>query len=566
MESLALRNAEGISVEQALRESEERWKFALEVAGAGVLDWNTVSGTMFFSERWRAMTGYAPEEIAGTVDWLEAQVHPDDLPAALADLQRVLDGKAASHKVEHRLKCADGRWIWVESRSLVTRRALDGTPLRMIGTHVDITARKKAEEEDLRFEAQLRESEKLQSLGVLAGGIAHDFNNLLAGILGYADLALLQLPQSSPAREPIGKAINGAQRAAELTRQMLAYAGRGCAVVSSVNLASLVEDLIPLLQMSISKKVAIHLHLPSDLPPIEADAAQMRQIVMNLIINASEAIGDRGGFITIVAGVRQCDRQYLAQTVLGQGLSAGSYVYLDVADNGCGMSEETRARIFDPFFTTKSTGRGLGLSAVLGIVRGHGGSILCSGALGEGTICTVLLPEAATPAMNSEQAKAAAIHWEPHGTVLVVDDEEMIREMGRLMFERMGFTALTAVDGLDAVRIFRQESETIRLVLLDLNMPRLNGEETLRQVRSIRSDVRVILTSGYNEQCAADYCDGRAVFIQKPFRFSELSAAIGMLLGKPEHAVQQDLSGSNLAGPVMKQLQAPGLAASEDQK
>jgi PAS domain S-box-containing protein len=510
-----------IPIEQALRESEERWKFALEVAGAGVLDWNIVTGQMFFSDRWRAMAGYGPGDIDETVDALKSLVHPDDLPAALADLQRALDGQTASHKVEHRLRCADNRWIWVEARSLVTRRASDGTPLRMIGTHIDITARKNAEKERLDFETRVQQAQKLESLGVLAGGIAHDFNNLLTWILGYADLALPHVPETSPAHEFISEVINGGKRAAELTMQLLVYAGRAHTVPSSLNLSALVEEMVPLLQMSVSKKIALRWELAPDLPLVNADTAQIRQILMNLVINASEAVGDRCGTITVTCGVKQRE--------------GDSQVYLQVADSGCGMSESTRKKIFDPFFTTKFTGRGLGLSAVLGIVRAHSGSITCKSKLGEGTTFTVLFPLATSTAKKSEPVRTSSPAAGRRCTVLVVDDENSVRQVAQLMLERAGFTVLSATDGLDALRIFREHPGEIELTLLDMNMPQMDGEETFREIRKIRSDAKVILTSGYSELYTQDRVrqyQHMVTFLQKPYLQDQLMNAVRNMLDR----------------------------------
>ncbi len=377
------------------------------------------------------------------------------------------------------LALADGSRRLLETSRIPLQDA-NGDTVGILGSWQDITARKKAEDERLVLERQVQHAQKLESLGVLAGGIAHDFNNLLTSILGYADLAIYELPSSSPAKELIEEAVSGARQAAELTKQMLAYSGKGHFVVEPLDLSSLVEELTRLLHISISKKCVMRFELMPNLPAAMADAVQMRQIIMNLVINASEAIGDRSGAITIRTGAAHCDRAALGEAYLGDELPEGLYVYVEVTDNGCGMSAETSAKIFDPFFTTKFTGRGLGLAAVLGIVRGHQGAIQCTSVLGQGTTFKVLFPACPLHAKIAEGAEAAAQKWRGSGTILVVDDEETIRALARHMLLKMGFQVLTAVDGREALEIFRAEGDKIRLVLLDMTMPHLDGDETFR--------------------------------------------------------------------------------------
>jgi CheY-like chemotaxis protein len=260
----------------------------------------------------------------------------------------------------------------------------------------------------------------------------------------------------------------------------------------------------------------------------------MRQIIMNLVINASEAIGDRSGAITLRTGAAHCDRAALGETYLGDELPEGLYVYVEVADNGCGMAAETRAKIFDPFFTTKFTGRGLGLAAVLGIVRGHHGAIRCTSVLGQGTTFKVLFPASPLHAKVAEGPEAAAQKWRGSGTILVVDDEETIRALARHMLMKMGFQVLTAADGREALEIFRAEGDKIRLVLLDMTMPHLDGDETFRGLQRMRPDVEVILSSGFNESTATGRFAGLGLagFLQKPYRYEELLALVRQSLDR----------------------------------
>jgi two-component system cell cycle sensor histidine kinase/response regulator CckA len=274
-----------------------------------------------------------------------------------------------------------------------------------------------------------------------------------------------------------------------------------------------------LLEASISKKVALRYDLAEVPMPIEGDPTQLRQVVMNLIINASDALDDESGVVTVSTGVMQATRDYLADAYLNVELPAGLYAYVEVIDTGCGMDEETLSKIFDPFFTTKFPGRGLGLAAVLGIVRGHRGALKVQSAPGRGSSFRVLFPCTDQPAVPAEAEEALREPSRGAGTVLVVDDEESVRAVARLMLERGGFSVLTAADGRAAVEVFREHRDRIALVLLDLTMPHLSGEEVLRELRHIRADVRVILSSGYNEQEVAQHQteEGLVEFIQKPY-------------------------------------------------
>ena len=391
----------------------------------------------------------------------------------------------------------------------------------------DVTERQRAEEERRKLEQQMQHAQKLESLGVLAGGIAHDFNNLLMAVLGNADLALSELPEHSPARENLVDIEKAARRAADLCRQMLAYSGKGRFVIEPVNLNEIIAEMSQLLEVSISKSAALRCHFAPDLPAVEADATQLRQIVMNLLTNASEALGERSGTISLTTGVEVCGPEGPPRTWAGEKLPGGPYVFLEVSDTGCGMDKETVEKIFDPFFTTKFTGRGLGLAAVLGIVRGHRGAMRVYSEPGQGTTFKILLPAVPGPA-RALHPDAPAADWRGSGLVLLVDDEETVRTVGERMLRRAGFDVRLARDGQEALECFRAEGDRIRCVLLDLTMPRMNGEECFRQMRALRPDVRVVLSSGYNEQDAVNRFAGKGLagFLQKPYHFSRLLEVI----------------------------------------
>jgi signal transduction histidine kinase/ActR/RegA family two-component response regulator len=391
----------------------------------------------------------------------------------------------------------------------------------------ELEARQRAHEDRLMLEHKLQETQKLESLGVLAGGIAHDFNNLLVSILGNVGLVLLDLEPASPVRESIEQIKIAAQRAADLTKQMLAYSGKGRFVMQPIRLNAIIAEMTQLLQVSINKNARLKFNLAENLPPFEGDATQVRQVVMNLIVNASDAIGERPGVITLTTGYVRADRTYLAQTFMAPDLPEGGYVYLEVADTGAGMDAATRARIFDPFFTTKFAGRGLGLAAVLGIVRGHRGAIKVYSEPGDGTVFRVLFPcqEVKTASGNGSGPEEER---RGNGTVLVIDDEDVVRAVTKRMLERFGYTPLVAEDGQSGVQLFRAHQGEIVCTLLDMTMPRMSGEQALREIQKVTPEARVVLMSGYTEEEAISRFAGKGLsgFMQKPYTPEELEEKI----------------------------------------
>ncbi len=393
----------------------------------------------------------------------------------------------------------------------------------------EIRERERLEEQ--RFEARLQHTQKLESLGVLAGGIAHDFNNLLVGMLGNAGLALLELPQNSPARPAVEQIETAARRAAELTHQLLAYSGIGRFVVEPVDLSKLVSEMLDLLEVSISKKAELQCSFDEALPMIRADASQLRQVIMNLITNASDALEEKPGVVTLRTGSLIVDREFLEDTWASEAVPEGCYVFLEVTDTGRGMDASVKERMFDPFFTTKSTGRGLGLASILGIVRGHKGLIRVDSELGIGTAIKVLMPVSGKPASAQNAAPIELLSWEGGGTVLVADDEEIVRRMVGATLKRSGFDVIEAADGCECLELFKQRRDEIDLVVLDMTMPHLSGEETFKELRRIRPDIPVLLASGYNEQETNQLADKElAGFLQKPFGPNDLLEKMRSLL------------------------------------
>ncbi len=378
---------------QALRESEERLQLVFEGSQDGFWDWDATSGRILRSPRWAGMLGYTLDEIDPGRETFLAHIHPDDLPDILADEKLMEEGKDQfAH--EFRMRAKSGEWKWILDRGkVVARDPATGKPLRITGTHSDITARKQAEEAADRLEQKMQETQKLESLGVLAGGIAHDFNNLLSVILGNASLARLEAAETPANAARLDSIVTAANRAADLCRQLLAYAGKASFSLTRLNLNELITETTRLLELSISKQARLEFALTPVLPPIEADASQLRQIIMNLVINASEAIGDQSaGTIRLATTVVRLPLPGAPETGPDASLPPGPYVCVEISDTGCGMPPEVLNRIFDPFFSTKFTGRGLGLAAVLGIVRTHGGSLRVFSTAGKGSTFRIYLP------------------------------------------------------------------------------------------------------------------------------------------------------------------------------
>jgi two-component system, cell cycle sensor histidine kinase and response regulator CckA len=361
------------------------------------------------------------------------------------------------------------------------------------------------------LEEQLRHAQKLESLGLLAGGVAHDFNNLLTGILGNASLALELTPPDSETGGMLRDIIRASERAADLTRQLLAYAGKGRFLIERVDVSELVRDISELLRSSVPHTVELELHLGAGLPAVEADASQMQQLVMNLILNAVEATGERPGVVRVSTGVREIRPLEKPLHFRADSPPPGTYVAIEVSDDGCGMNEIVKSQIFDPFFTTKFTGRGLGLAAALGIVRGHKGAVGVESAEGRGSTFTVLLPALGPVA------------------------RQVVRRAARATLEHFGYSVFEASDGRDGADLFSRLHDRVSCVLLDLTMPRMDGYEVWRYIHRIRPDMRVVISSGFDEsEARKQFTEAPALdFIQKPYTAAALVRKIRFALDRP---------------------------------
>ncbi len=400
----------------------------------------------------------------------------------------------------------------------------------------DISSRQRHDEERRHLEERLRQAQKIESLGILAGGIAHDFNNLLMVIIGNAELLLSDLAENSPLRLSTQGILKASQRAAELSRSMLTYAGRSSVTIHPLDLNNLLRNMGNLLAVSIPSRIAIEYDCAADLPEIHADESQLHQMVLNLVTNAAEAIGTQAGTIHLKTGIVRLQRVDFRASYLDDNQAEGAYALLEIRDDGCGMSADVQGRMFDPFFTTKFTGRGLGLATVLGIVRSHAGTIQVKSEPGRGTRVRVFLPcpvtARRTPVAVVAPVAAPVVPVTQAPVIMVVDDEEGIRQVVQAYLQKHGYKVLLAVDGVEALEVMQQNPGQIQAVILDLNMPRMGGEDTFTALRQIRPDLPVILCSGYEEEDAVRSFGGLGLsgFLHKPYETRALLARLDKLV------------------------------------
>jgi PAS domain S-box-containing protein len=536
-EKLMQELAERRNVERALRESEERYRSILDSVSDAVSIHDAESCTILqVNRRMCELFRCAPEE---ALDFAMGDISSNIPPYTHAEAvtRMRMAAKGVPQIFEWHARDRQGNLFWAD---MTMRHATIGSQSRIIVTVRDITSRKEHEEAQRRMNSQIQHTQRLESLGMLAGAIAHDFNNLLTAVLGNVDLAVTTLAPNAPGLAYLKSIDQAARQATDLCRQLLAYAGKGGCTVQRMGLAHLIQEMVYILDVSIPKKVRLRYQMDENLPLIEGDASQLRQVLLNLVVNAAEAIGDQPGDITVTAGTTRCDNAFLAACLLGSMRSEGEYVTLKVTDTGLGMDPSIIERIFDPFFTTKLAGRGLGLAAVLGIVRAHHGAIHVTSELSHGTTITILFPALSgtlTPAQPETPAEPsdALTAWQGHGTILIVDDEETVRTLAGNMLTHLGFQILQASNGEEALERFRTAEaggQPVTCVILDLTMPRMDGEESFRELQKIRKDVCVLLSSGYPEETlSARFSNtGLAGFLQKPYRLASLQRKLAELL------------------------------------
>jgi PAS domain S-box-containing protein len=483
------------------------------------------------------LLGIPREEMYGKTDY---DFFPDEQAEFFTKKDReVLESDDPVNILEEPLQTANGeRWL---STRKVRLLGADGQPAYLLGISRDITAQREAEQalaaakemlkkrEKEVFESRLLAAQRLESLGVLAGGVAHDFNNLLVSMLGNTALALDEVQEGSPAKELLRRVALAAERAAELTRGMMAYSGQSHITLGSVTLSDIISEVGLLLGVDTREFVDLEVTLDPDLPNIHGDIAQLRQVVLNLVANAFDALEGQRGSVSIQARVVKTDADFLQDGWLDTEMMAGQrFVLLEVQDTGCGMDEQTQARVFDPFFSTKETGHGLGLAAVKGIMASHGGSLHLRSIPTKGTTVSVLLPifdGEDEPNQRFRNDKAVEVLKQPTPcSILIVDDEESIRELLQDWLEGQGHDALQASNGPDALKIFAERGQDLDLMFLDMTMPKMTGIEVLKQIRSSDTTIPVLLSSGYLKQKMIPDLErlGCSGFIQKPYRLEDL--------------------------------------------
>jgi two-component system cell cycle sensor histidine kinase/response regulator CckA len=526
--------------EEALALSADSLRLAQELANVGSYDRNLTDSTVHWSEQMFRIHGADPvRDDPNTMgDLIERFVHPDDR-VILRKAMRQLATTGRAGPYTYRVVRPDGTVRNVVGQGAIVRDAND-VPIRRVGSVIDVTARTAAEEERVLLEAKVREVQKLESLGVLAGGIAHDFNNLLVGILGNASVSLLDMPVSSPSYAAVTAIERAARDAASLTRQLLAYAGKGRYLLEPLDLSTLVRQLRPVLQTALGARASLNIELGEALPVVHADSEQLRQAVVNVVTNAAEAVGERAGTVTIQTSEEMVDTARLHRCLSGSRAKPGRFVCISVADDGAGMEEETLTRVFDPFFSTKLTGRGLGLAATLGIVHGHAGALEVVSAPKRGTSIRMFFPTAYEE-KDRALAGAPAIGAAPartHVRVLIIDDDEHVRALAHRVLQRLSYDSVAVADGVEALELLRADATQVDAVLLDMTMPRMNGEDTLRGIRALAPWLPVILMSGHDEREVTPRLleHGLGGYLQKPFTVDALASMFARVVGPPDRA------------------------------
>ena len=506
------RNPDAAAELAAIVESSEDAIISKDLNGV-IRTWNAAAERIY---------GYTAGEVIGKP---MSMLLPVDRQSEEADiLERLRKGERVQHFETTRIR-KDGRPIYVSLTISPVRRA-DGKILGASHVARDITERR-------HFEEQLRQTQRLESLGILAGGIAHDFNNLLTGVLGNASIISEILPASNSVHPMLRDITMASQRLSDLTRQLLAYAGKGTFSFGAVSISNLVREISALVRSSVPKDVQVRLQLDDHVPAINADASQIQQVIMNLIINGAEAIpAGETGSVTVTTAFQMVDEQYVRTVFSPDEIAPGPYVCLEVHDTGNGIAEATMARIFEPFFTTKVKGRGLGLAAVLGIIRSHKGGMKVYSQLGQGTTFKVLLPVAPDAVLARYDTPNAELRG--NATVLVIDDEETVRRVAKAALELYGYTVLLAENAENGISLYQRKTTQIDVVLLDFLMPEMSGEEAFRRLRLMQPDVRVVLSSGYSDSEALSRFAGKelAGFLKKPFTAAELAKTIQQAAAK----------------------------------
>jgi PAS domain S-box-containing protein len=521
-------------VSDVIRESEERLQMALQGADLGIWDWDITSGKVVVDPRWAGMLGYAVDEIVPDDRTWRQLVHPDDLDATVRLLEEHLQGRSPSYEAEYRLRHKQGHWIWILARGRVHERGPDGQALRASGTHLDITERKHAAEQQQTLEGLLAQSQKIESVGRLAGGVAHDLNNMLTPILGHCELLAEELPPDDPQQFGLQEIRRAAERSRDLVRQLLAFARKQTLEMKILDLNTVIQDFEMMLRRTLHENIAIDYALEPELPSVRGDAVQLQQILLNLSVNGQDAMPD-GGRLSIGTHLRRVEA---GAHVPGDLVGPGTYVVLTVHDTGVGMDRATLERLFEPFFTTKDLGRGtgLGLSTVHGIVRQHEGQIAVESTVGRGTTFTVYFAAQAEPAPPTASARLAAGHPHASETILLVEDQPQVKDLCVRVLTRAGYDVLSASSAAEARALASHHAGTIDLLLTDVVLPDVNGRTLYEQLVRDRGPLRVIYMSGYTTDVISSHgvLDEGLSYLQKPFDGDGLKAKVREVLDTEE--------------------------------
>ncbi len=524
-----------IEAEQELRQMWAKLDLAITNGVIGIWDYNLPEDILTVNEAMAKTLGFDTNVIKDMLHEWSNYLYKKDIAQSYKAMVDHITGQKEYYIDEYRLKTPTGTFRHFLSRGKISEYNEKGDPIRVSGSVTDITELKESEEKRLKLEQKMQQAQKLESLGILAGGIAHDFNNLLMGVLGNTDIMLYQLPKDSPFKNKLTDIKKAAKRACELTNQILAYSGRGKFIIEPININKLVQEMSSFLTASISKRINLLYFFHKDLPLIKGDATQFRQVIMNIIINASESIGKDNGQIKITTDVVEADDKLIEKMTVNNDIQPGKYISLEISDTGCGMDESSIKQIFDPFFTTKFTGRGLGLAAVLGIINGHKGALTLTSKKGSGTSFTIYLPISETaeiPLPKSEPQNL--INNKKHLKILIIDDEDYIRTVTTRMLEIAGYESFTAKDGKTGITIFKKENPALSCVILDLTMPEMDGQEVLEKLKLINPEVPVIISSGYSPEEVTLRFKKEEIsgFLQKPYQLSELLNEIEQAIKK----------------------------------
>lgn len=508
--------------EESLRESEERWQFAIEGSNDGVWDRNVRTGEVFFSRQWKEMLGFGEDEIGSSVDEWFGRIHPGDQARVREELEKHMQGETGKYSVEFRMQCKDGSYKYILARGKVISRTEDGEPIRFVGTQSDMTERKS-------LEAQLYQAQKMEAVGQLAGGVAHDFNNILTAILGYAHLLLMQMGEDDRMRYYVEQVRVSAERAAELTKGLLTFSRKQVMVPKVVNLNETVLGVRNILRRLISENIELRFDMVQEDLHVLADGGKIEQVLMNLATNAKDAM-PKGGVIVIRTSRGHSNIGFMREH---DYIRPGEYARLTVSDTGCGMDEATKRKIFEPFFTTKEVGKGtgLGLSIVYGIVKQHNGFIEVHSDEGTGTAFNIFLPLVEPPDDHPDGEDEPAPP-RGSGTILLAEDDPSVREFHRMLFTSVGYEVITASHGMEAFEKFKAQEDDIDLLVFDVIMPQMNGKEAYELIRGKRPELKVLFLSGYAGEILneAGVARDREAILHKPVKPSELLRRVHGLL------------------------------------